>query len=168
MVDWRHVDLARIQPQRIRVGGIAVEPDHLTLKSGSAGETNVIILRPDFSPNAWARFKWPLQVGKQYEDDYRLRPFNATYANTTGGMNDYHTTWTVEAYEPLTVPAGTFDTFRIKGTQCNLTQGGHPCGDFIVWYAPQVKNWVKISLSPGGTWGTRAGQSEELLSYKIS
>jgi hypothetical protein len=56
----------------------------------------------------------------------------------------------VEAMESVTVPAGTFDALRIPGHDCNLTLGG--CGDFIVWYAPKVKNFAKIIWTSDRFW----------------
>jgi hypothetical protein len=78
-------------------------------------------------------YTWPLTVGQSWEVKHRQeRPVDR---QTT----DRNSVWTVEAEETVTVPAGTFRTFRIvwrnKNTGAMNTE---------VWYAPDVKQWVKI------------------------
>jgi len=143
----------------VTVTGITEE--HWSLETRNEGGTrHIALLNFDFSPNTYARFQWPLEVGKQYEATLHLNP-----RNNVGGVNEYHQTWKVEAYEPVTVPAGTFDAFRIRGSQCNVTQRNR-CGDFLVWYSPRVKNWVKESFITSRWWDF-SGKSSELLAYQV-
>jgi len=69
-------------------------------------ETNSLDSRgPEYS---WKRFSFPMFVGKKWD-----------YKRQTGRppANGYESaSWEVKAYERLTVPAGTFDCFRVKGT----------------------------------------------------
>ncbi|MBI2553050.1 MAG: CHAT domain-containing protein [Candidatus Rokubacteria bacterium] len=71
-------------------------------------------------------FSWPLRVGKwwvatyAYHDRQRGRSFPRV-----------EVTWRVEAYEDVTVPAGTFKAFRL--------QGRAPAVNFTRWYAPDLR-----------------------------
>ncbi len=96
-------------------------------------------------------YSWPLTVGQRWEQTTRLeRPVDR---QTT----ERNSVWTVEAEETVTVPAGTFRTFKIvwrnKNTEAVLTE---------VWYAPDVKQPVKIRevLSNGI-------RERELVSFKL-
>ena len=80
-------------------------------------------------------------------------------------MQTLETTSTVEAYEPVSVPAGTFDAFRVKGKQCNTTK--NVCGDFLIWYAPRARMYVKISWAEARYWGNFSKKSTELLSFQL-
>jgi hypothetical protein len=73
-------------------------------------------------------------------------------------------TETVAARESITAPAGTFDSVRIHGQQCNETQPKSGCGDFDVWCASQVKYFVKIAWTGTPYWPTQLiSHPEELL-----
>lgn len=73
---------------------------------------------------------WPLEVGKswvsiyQYRDDLRNLRFN----NVT-------TTWRVATEEDLTVPAGSYKTLRLEGSNNGNT--------WVTWYAPSLRLVVK-------------------------
>ena len=75
-------------------------------------------------------FAWPLQVGKWwvsnyvYEDHQRQRRFPRVQF-----------TWRVEAYEDVSVPAGTFKAFRLTGR--------NPFNFSTIWYAPEARLIVK-------------------------
>ncbi len=102
--------------------------------------------------------EWPLVPGKQWT-------FTTTGPASNGmrGENTWSTTETIVGMEPVQVPAGTFQAVRIHGKECNKTQGG--CGDFDVWYAPQVKYTVKITKA-GAYWADRTPR--ELVSFKVT
>jgi hypothetical protein len=145
------------KPTTLTVLGIA--PDHYSVEQKAGSDINVLLLNFDFSPNAYSRFQWPLEINKQWT-------FHGEGRSTNGmsGTNSYTTTETVEAYEPVTVPAGTFDSFRVRGRQCNDTQHNR-CGEFMVWYSPQVKSWVKIAWLDARFWNYP--KPVELLSYQV-
>jgi len=96
-------------------------------------------------------YAWPLTAGKTWEQ--RFREERPADRQTT----DRNTLWTVEADETVTVPAGTFWTLKIvwrnRTTSALL---------YEMWYAPQVKQWVKIRevLSNGI-------RERELVAYKL-
>lgn len=97
------------------------------------GETNSLDSRgPEYS---WKRFDFPLHVGKQWTHERKLDAYGRETA-----------TWKVKAYESVTVPAGTFDCFRVEGVvwqtrnyMMYAPSTSHE--DFTYWYCPDVK-WV--------------------------
>jgi len=108
----------------------------------------VVVVRHSPSRLSYA---WPLTVSKTWEQNSREeRPVDR---QTT----DRNSLWRVEADETVTVLAGTFRTFKIawrnKTTNALL---------YEMWYAPDVKQWVKIRevLSNGI-------RERELLAYKL-
>jgi hypothetical protein len=96
-------------------------------------------------------YAWPLAVGKTWEESHREeRPADRQTLERSS-------LWTVETEETVTVPAGTFRTLKIvwrnKRTNGLL---------YEMWYAPDVKQWVKIRerLSSGV-------RERELVAYKL-
>ncbi|HKV45762.1 MAG TPA: hypothetical protein VJT32_13980 [bacterium] len=138
-----------------------VAADHYTLEDHSGPNVSTFQVGFDFSPSWFARFQWPLQMNERWSFDTE-----GPAGNDASGTNKFTTTSVVDAYEAVTVPAGTFDAYRIKGSQCNQTQQGR-CGEFLVWYAPRVKSYVKISWVTTDYWGATAGKSSELLSFQV-
>lgn len=79
---------------------------------------------------------FPLRVGKTWSQDIDLRQLS------TGAIRPYSNTWKVEAYEEITIKAGTFKAFRIGWHQEN--RGPYPwSGDATLWWSPDVKVFVK-------------------------
>jgi len=108
----------------------------------------VVVLR---DTPARLMYAWPLTVGKSWEESHRQeRPVDRATI-------DRKSQWTVEADETVTVPAGTFRTFRIRWKNANT---GATVTD--MWYAPDVKQWVKIRevLSNGI-------REREMVSFKL-
>lgn len=70
----------------------------------------------------------PLWVGKSW-------PAKFLYTRRDGSQAEQSRTWTVEAKEMVSVPAGNFDTFRIRSSSDSLT--------VTLWYAPEIKFFVK-------------------------
>lgn len=90
----------------------------------------VVIVRE--APSRLA-YVWPLTVGKTWEQTHRQeRPVDRT-------TTDRDSLWTVESEDTVTVPAGTFRALKITWRNKNT-------GALIyeMWYAPDVKQWVKI------------------------
>jgi len=67
-------------------------------------------------------------------------------ANTPKGAQNYTMTVSVEAAEEVTVPAGTFKTFRLRVAKKNDTGWN---GDYLMWYAPEVGYFVRIFDTQG-------------------
>lgn len=78
-------------------------------------------------------YEWPLQVGKKWVARYK-------YDDHTSGQSwsPIEQTWTVEGTETITVPAGTFETFRLRSTP-----GQNVAQVTIRWFAPSVGLYVK-------------------------
>ena len=89
------------------------------------------------SPTLW--------VGKTWNAEY-------LYPRRDGSQSLQKKTWRVEAKEPVTVPAGTFDTYRIKSEDKALT--------ITLWYAPSINFYVKRK-----TEGT-VQVEQQLIEYK--
>jgi hypothetical protein len=96
-------------------------------------------------------FAWPLTVGKVWDQDFRQDlPVDRQ-------INDRRGTWTVTAEETVTIPAGTFRTLRI--TLRNRNSGAVI---YDMWYAPDVKQWVKIREVL-----TSGIREREMVSFKL-
>jgi uncharacterized caspase-like protein len=101
--------------------------------------------RPSFTQHRTIEFpdpptlRWPLQVGQTG------RRSGVVYAGgrKIGGNVTPETALTVDAYEEVSVPAGTFKAFRITGeiqAVQNVPFGGYR---FRAWYAPEARQLVK-------------------------
>jgi hypothetical protein len=103
-------------------------------------------------PIGW---NWPLEVGKTWTKSTRVT--NHVTKQTTA--LDY--TQKVEAYEDVTVPAGTFKTFKVSTV--------NTIGDESVnWFSPDLGIFVKQSLRRTAKHAQGAGAREiELVSQKI-
>jgi hypothetical protein len=94
---------------------------------------------------SWRRFNFPLTVGKTWKHERKI-------AGDTWNGNE-QSSWTVKAHEKVTVPAGTFDCFRVEGeAHATWASGLSLVQNFnrrltltTYWYCPEVKwsaKWV--------------------------
>lgn len=92
------------------------------------------------------RLDFPLRVGKKWVQE-------GTFPQVTGGQSEYEFSFEVEAYEEVTVPAGTFKAFRIGWRQVNRTIGGQavPVGSAKHWWSPDVRWFIRIENFSGRT-----------------
>ena len=79
-----------------------------------------------FEWNPPPQLAWPLEVGKWGSDGARLR-------------------WSVETYEAILVPAGTFQAFRIE-VLLMLPGNTSATVTLRLWYAPDARQYVKAEL----------------------
>jgi hypothetical protein len=112
------------------------------------GDTPVVTFDP---PQNW---QWPLEVGKTWTREQR------TIIHAAKRTIPYQLTQKVEAVEHVTVPAGTFKTFKVS----TVTSLGD---ENVVWFSPELGIFVKVSNKrtakhPQGP-GTRV---VDLISYK--
>jgi hypothetical protein len=117
--------------------------------AGSLERVNGVVVNRD-TPSA-LQYVWPLAVGKSWEDSYRQeRPVDRT-------TTDRNLLYTVDVEETVTVPAGTFRTLKITRRNKNTNSV-----IYEIWYAPDVKQWVKIRefLSNGI-------RERELIAFKL-
>jgi hypothetical protein len=100
-------------------------------------------------------FEYPLEVGKTWNKSYRV---------TVGASKQtipFDTTWKVEGYEDVTVPAGTFKVFKVSYSDTIGSEN-------VTCVNPEVGTWIKrvetrTAKHPAGP-GTREYQ---LISYTI-
>jgi hypothetical protein len=96
--------------------------------------------------------KFPLTVGKWWNHNFEAGAI-AGSKQWTGRIAKYE----VEAYEQITVPAGTFWAFKIAVDIVDSKfQRGLSSAQY--WYAPEVKNIIKSSVK---------GKLFELKHYKV-
>ena len=96
--------------------------------------------------------KFPLTVGKWWNYEFEAEAIAGT-KQWTGRIAKYE----VESYEQITVPAGTFWSYKITVTIVaskfqKFMSSAH------YWYAPEVKNIIKSSVK---------GKLFELKQYKV-
>lgn len=113
------------------------------------GDTPLITWDP---PLAW---DWPLEVGKTWTREQRMTIHAAKRTIA------YVVTQKVEAYEDVTVPAGTFKTFRVS-TSTSLGD------ENMVWFSPELGIFVKQSLRRTARHAAGAGTREiDVVSQNI-
>jgi hypothetical protein len=98
-------------------------------------------------PIGW---EWPLEVGKTWTKKYE----------STNHMNkrtiSYESTQTVEAHEEVSVPAGTFKTFRVS-TRTSMGD------ENVVWFSPDLGIWVKANLRRNANHPAGPGSRDDVL-----
>jgi hypothetical protein len=99
-------------------------------------------------------YDWPLFVGKSWSSETRI---NYLERNLT--LEDKQV-FTVDAFEEITVPAGTFKTFRIRLMSPNQR--------YVYWYEPKLGmvlkvDWERLAAHPFGV----GAYQLEALSYSI-
>ena len=104
-----------------------VEPDGRTITSASPTHSDI--------GEKWLPF--PLALGKKWEYQRRGAPAER------GAITIYQNQFNVLANEEITVPAGTFKTFKIKHDQQNFRSGTQRWGSRYFWYAPELGYYVK-------------------------
>lgn len=113
----------------------------------------IAILRGDtllqsFEPAiGWDR---PLEVGKTWSRKHRST--NHVKKTTT----DFVGTWKVEAYEDVTVRAGTFKAYKVLYSDTLGTEGA-------TWWSPEIDAWVKVSNRRSAKNPAGAGTSDTEL-----
>ena len=114
---------------------------------------------------AFPGYQWPLYVGETWQ-----RGFQYT---VQGGGVQYQATLTpqVVGLEKVTVPAGTFDAYKINQTleymAFNGTNSWGGSQKTVLWYAPQTKSLVKSEITDFGPRAAVGTTVRELLSYHI-
>ena len=165
----------RMTHKVLRVADDLVEMDNRTLET-CAGcrfifDRNLVLqqmLRHDGASIASATdrkwWEFPLDVGKTWQFTAPL-DVDSTGAIRNGASAWVEVTVHVEAFEDVTVPAGTFRAFRMQRAFYRYLPGFRMQGtrwNQRIWFAPAVKWLVKLT-------STRPNQQEwELTSYSLS
>lgn len=97
-------------------------------------------------PLGW---NYPLKVGKSWSGRQRLT------VHASGKTIEYELSCSIPAFEKVTVPAGTFEAFRIH---CTSSIGN----DETFWTSPGLGTFVKTRLvrGPGNPFGAGTQESE--------
>jgi hypothetical protein len=159
----------------------------------SATETGIFHVAADFSSTSassayflpqFYELQFPLALGKAWTYTKRVGAAGSTPGAAGAGV-EVEVTRITEGVVSITVPAGTFEAVRIFGRSQVLDPGtGSPysgtegpgvlqypamfSGDFVVWYAPQVKQVVRITWRGRRFWPAHYdGASLLLVSYKL-
>ncbi len=106
--------------------------------------------------------KKPLQVGKEWRSDSNGMHLQSGVAFRASGAAK------VVGQEQITVPAGTFDAFRLEMTVRTINtkdQTRSQTWNFLVWYAPAVNRWVKRKSEWRSDGRLRDSIVEELTEY---
>jgi hypothetical protein len=96
-------------------------------------------------------YQWPLVVGNKWQHDLTFENWRDRQTIAT------RQSWEVVAIEDVTVPAGTFRTMKITSRN---ERTNTPL--YEMWYAPDVKQWVKIH-----EWREPGEQAREMIAYKL-
>lgn len=124
-------------------------PAVVALPSGNwvgifAGDKPIMTWNP---PIGW---EWPLEVGKTWTKKYE-----STNHMTKRNIS-YESTQKVEAHEEVTVPAGTFKTFRVS-TRTSIGD------ENVVWFSPDLGIWVKAQMRRSAKHPAGAGTRDDVL-----
>jgi hypothetical protein len=106
--------------------------------------------------------KKPLQIGKEWRSDANGMHLQSGVPFRASGAAK------VVAQEPITVPAGTFETFRLEMTVRMINskdQTKSQTWNFLVWYAPAVNRWAKRKSELRSEGRLRDSFVEELTEY---
>jgi hypothetical protein len=119
----------------------------------------VAIVSPDDKPilsfDPPFGYDWPLTVGKTWTKSYKMT------VHATKRIIPFDVTFKVEAYEDVTVPAGTFKVFKISQVIPGASEETY-------WLAPELGLFVKQSLRRTDKSGYGPGTREvELVSQTI-
>ena len=110
---------------------------------------NGLVVRRDVPPRLY--YQWPLVVGNRWQQDL-------TFENWRDKITSSLTfSWEVVGAEQLTVPAGRFHTLKIVSRNERMQRTINEW-----WYAPEVKQFVKIH-----EWRDAGEHTRELIAYKL-
>ncbi len=115
-----------------------------------------------FEPNNGQGVRLPLALGKTWQAEFDAKNLDtgATYKGTSSSK--------VVGREPITTPAGTFETFKIehKSKQISPSDASKMWeNEVVVWYAPQINHWARQTILVIFEKRTRLNVSEELTDY---
>ena len=153
---WFYVE--RNLSKKMRLTFLREEKDKYVFKLGKSDRTSDYYFTSDIKRGIGYPapiIEFPLKVGKKWE--YRYQRKGSTKGPTEDNILAEHK---VEAYESVTVPAGTFQAFKINvkheatGSRSLVTMPEK----MYFWYAPEVKQLIK-RVQMRKTW--------ELKKYKI-
>jgi len=166
-------DYGNRKESKFRMTVEAVTDTEVSIRSGG-GNLNVYnlegnLLRINYKSGelrAWEpfvpRFNYPLEPGKTWTQKFiSKRPAFEVESDATV---------TVVGWENVTVQAGTFKALKISSVSWYRRKDNNARGQTAVhlWFAPEVKRWVKLDVLERGNSGIiYADSTEELLAFKV-
>ena len=174
--DWQHVNAMVNEQDYTKIEDVieVTEANFRTRirKKGTPGN-NFNTYTPDlnlvdnaterYSP-ALARFAFPLSVGKKWTAEFDKALLN------NGKHGKFFMTGEVTSIEKVTVPAGTFDAYKVETRyegQATDDDANRGITTEVHWYAPAVHNDVKITATFTKDGVVRTKDSYELLEYSL-
>jgi hypothetical protein len=137
--------IAYVAPRNVTVS----TPEGLWAAILAPDEKPIMIFDP---PIGW---EYPLEVGKTWTKSYRVT------IPATKQTIPFDSTSKVEAYEQVTVPAGTFKTFKIVSSDTTGIET-------VSWSNPEVGMFIKRSETRTAKYPAGPGTREtQLVSYTI-
>ncbi|MGH7834606.1 MAG: hypothetical protein ACREQK_13245 [Candidatus Binatia bacterium] len=119
---------------------------------------NVTGREPHKTPTGLKVLDFPLKVGKEWDQRLALRSIR------DGQETLYFNQFKVEAYEEVTVKAGTFKAFRVSWLQ--TPAGSRSKGRAEYWWSPEVRGFIKRVVHTPEYWSYQLSDFE-LESYTI-
>jgi len=170
---WQHInglanerDLTRIEDV-VEVSDNEIRTRVRVKGSGIATYTRewnpVDVIYAQFSPNL-KELVFPLQVGKKWDGTADKMLFS------NGKHGKFFLKGEVVAFEKVTVPAGTFDAYKINVVlDATGTDEDANIGNTVesYWYAPSVKRYVKLENTFKRDGRVRSKDIYELLEYSL-
>lgn len=122
-------------------------------------------INPMMTEGRYVAFAFPLEVGKTWEFEYSTKTAN-------GDSVTEKRTAKVESWEDVVVPAGQFKALKVvhSGNYTRSTATGSWSGAVseVLWYAPNVKRFIKReyrdTTGSGQTWDH---VRDELIEYEV-
>jgi hypothetical protein len=108
-----------------------------------------VVVRRDAPPRM--HYQWPLVVGNKWQQDLTSENWRDKQTSSRSFS------WEVVGAEDVTVPAGTFKTLKIVSRNVRTNRPSYE-----MWYAPEVKQWVKIH-----EWLESGERTREMIAYKL-
>jgi hypothetical protein len=136
-----------------------VTPQYILLVNADGAWPAILTLdgKPIFSYDPPIGFEFPLEVGKTWTKSYRitLHPRNQTIP--------FDSTSKIEAYEIVTVPAGTFKVFKVNNSN---TLGE----EMVMWFSQELGSTVKLTQKRSAKYpfGGAGTSEQQLVSYIIA
>jgi hypothetical protein len=102
---------------------------------------------------------FPLSAGKTWSYEYMEMPRHS------GDKVTYQNTSRVLACEQVSTPAGKFSAFKIEVEQSSPSF--RSTGVYHLWYAPEVKNFVKRHYVPSDWWSGGVWMDNDLVRFEV-
>ena len=99
------------------------------------------IVKPELSKTP--KYKWPLEVGKEWRYENSWTSQDGTTGNQSQDVK-------VLSYQKETVEAGTFMAYTIEYIGKITNSRGYSAAEKEIWlYAPELKNFIKLTQNQG-------------------